>query len=204
MAWTSTVPRSSPQKPQFRRQGSAPAARSHYWVTGTVVVTVIREHYEVVEPRHYSLSSYKPGSKPRLNHFKRHVVAPNYSSTLHSVAHYVTKPNPFLSSRNTALKSIEYRSYYISARLRNWSVHTNSDLAFQACRAPLLVHQSNIIVKVSPTACLQVIWRGDNFRTEGARHASGVRRDRILQDPSAHHEDDQAASRKLTQEPTSS
>ena len=84
------------------------------------------------------------------------------------------------------------------------NMYTNSDLAFQACRAPLLVHQSNFIVEVTVTACLQVIWRGDNFRTEGARHASGVRRDRILQDPSAHHEDDQAASRKLTQEPTSS
>ncbi|GFG35439.1 hypothetical protein Cfor_09097, partial [Coptotermes formosanus] len=40
--------------------------------------------------------------------------------------------------------------------------------------------------------------RGDNFRTEGARHASGIRRDRILQDPSAHDQDDQDASRQLT------
>jgi hypothetical protein len=36
-------------------------------------------------------------------------------------------------------------------------MYTNSDLAFQAREAPLLVHHSNIIVKVSLAACLQVI-----------------------------------------------
>ena len=83
-------------------------------------------------------------------------------------------------------------------------MYRNTALAFQACTEPLLVHQSTIIVEVTLTTCLQGFWSVDNFRTEGARHASGVRRGRILQGSSTHHQDYQAASRKLTQATQSS
>ena len=40
--------------------------------------------------------------------------------------------------------------------------------------------------------CLQSVRRGDNFRPESARHASGVRRGRVQQDPAPRHEDGEA------------
>ena len=68
MAWTSTVPRSSPQRPQFRRLWSAPEGISQYWATGTLTLILAIKHSDA-EQSSYSPSSEKPGSYPKLNQF---------------------------------------------------------------------------------------------------------------------------------------